>query len=182
MSSTAPASGTPDTATIPAGQTASYTLSLAGTAGFNGTVSLACSGAPQASTCSISPNSLALSGTTPATATVSLTTTARAFVLPNVRPPGPPLNLSLRVALPWLLVLLTLALLASSLQQQAGLRRRAWVGLAGVLLLAALSVACGRSASAPPPPIGTPAGTYTLRVTATSGGVSHNITLTLTVR
>ena len=84
------------------------------------------------------------------------------------------------LGLPFLLVFLTLALLASSLRQQGGLSRRAWAGLAGVMLFAALSVGCGGgSASAPQ---GTPAGTYTLTVTSTSGGVSHTTTLTVKVQ
>src|SRR6266850_1442587 len=116
-------------ATVAAGQTAIYSLSLAGVTPLTRTVLLTCSGAPRASTCSISPSSLALSGTTSATATVSLTTTARAF-LPYVRSP----RLLPNLGLPFLLVLLTLALLVNSLRQQAGLRRQALAGLAGVVL------------------------------------------------
>jgi hypothetical protein len=160
-------------ATVVAGQTATYTLSFAGVTALTRTVSLGCSGAPRASTCLISPNSLALSGTTSATATVSVTTTARAFLLPYVRSP----RLLPNLGLPLLLVLLTLALLAGSLRQQNGLSRRAW---AGVVLLAALSVGCGGGSASVPQ--GTPAGTYTLTVTSTSGGVSHNMTLTLKVQ
>jgi hypothetical protein len=43
---------------------------------------------------------------------------------------------------------------------------------------------CGGGYSAPPPPpppVGTPAGTYTINVTATSGALTHNSTLTLVV-
>ena len=168
--------GSSTSATVVAGQTATYTLSFAGVTPITRTVSLACNGAPRAATCSILPNSLALSGTTPATATVSVTTTARAFLLPYVRSP----RLLPNLGLPFLLVLLTLALLASSLRQQGGLSRRAWAGLAGVVLLAALTVGCGGGSASVPQ--GTPTGTYTLTVTSTSGGVSHNMTLTLKVQ
>ncbi len=163
-------------ATVVAGQTATYTLSFAGVTSLTRTVSLGCSGAPRASTCLISPNSLALSGTTSATATVSVTTTTRAFLLPYVRSP----RLLPNLGLPFLVVLLTLALLAGSLRQQGGLSRRAWARLAGVVLFAALSVGCGGGSGSAPQ--GTPAGTYTLTITSTSGGVSHNMTLTLKVQ
>src|SRR5882672_1539931 len=170
------AAGSSTSATVVAGQTATYTLSFAGVTSLTRTVSLGCSGAPRASTCSISPNSLALSGTAPATATVSVTTTARAFLLPYVRSP----RLLPNLGLPFLLVLLTLALLASSLRQQGGLSRRAWAGLAGVVLLAALSVGCGGGSASTPQ--GTLAGTYTVTVNSTSGGVSHTTVLTLKVQ
>src|SRR6266446_695652 len=163
-------------ATVVAGQTATYTLSFAGVTSLTRTVSLGCSGAPRASTCLISPNSLALSGTTSATATVSVTTTTRAFLLPYVRSP----RLLPNLGLPFLVVLLTLALLAGSLRQQGGLSRRAWARLAGVVLFAALSVGCGGGSGSAPQ--GTPAGTYTLTITSTSGGVSNNMTLTLKVQ
>jgi ankyrin repeat protein len=168
-------SATGSSATVAAGQTATYTLTLAGVTQLTRTVLFTCTDAPRASTCSISPNSLALSGTTPATATVSVATTAHGLLLPYVRLP----RLLPNLGLPLLLVLLTLALLASS-RQHGGLSRRAWAGLGGVVLFAALSVGCGEgSASAPQ---GTPAGTYTLTITSTSGGVSHNTTLTLKVQ
>jgi hypothetical protein len=171
------AAGSSTSATVAAGQTATYTLSLAGVTPLTRTVSFSCSGVPRASTCSISPNSLALSGTTSATATVSVTTTARGFLLPYVRSP----RLLPNLGLPLLLVMLSLALLASSLRQQAGRPGHAQAGLAGVVLLVALSAGCaGGGASAPPQ--GTPANTYTITVTSTSGGVSHNMTLTLRVQ
>jgi hypothetical protein len=171
------ASGSSTSETVAAGQTATYSLSLAGVTPLTRTVSFTCSGAPRASTCSISPNSLSLSGTTSATATVSVTTTARGFLLPYVRSP----RLLPNLGLPILLVMLTLALLASSLRQQPGLPKQARAGLAGVALFAALSAGCaGGGASAPLQ--GTPANTYALTVTSTSGGVSHNMTLTLKVQ
>jgi apolipoprotein N-acyltransferase len=77
-------------------------------------------------------------------------------------------------ALLWMLAAV-LALIA------AGVRRRpltASFGFAVVLLLA--SVACGGGAAGVPS--GTPAGTYQVTVTATSGSVNQSIPVTLQVK
>ena len=60
--------------TIMPGQSASYVIAVNPIAGFNQAVTLSCSGAPTGSTCSMTQNSVALTGSTPATVTVSVTT------------------------------------------------------------------------------------------------------------
>jgi hypothetical protein len=66
----------------------------------------------------------------------------------------------------------------------AGVKRRRW--LAGMLLgllagLIVLQAACGSSSSATTPTGGTPAGTYTIVITGSSGSASHNTRVTLNV-
>lgn len=173
-------------ATIAAGQPATYTLSLAGSNGFDGMVSFTCNGNAPAAACSVSPSSIMLSGTNAVTATVSVTTTApHAFLPPGWQHPMSPPHPSLPVATQWLLFVLTLTVMLSSLWGQEGLRRRAWAGLAGVVLFAALSFGCGGASPSPPSSstqtLGTPSGVYTLVVTATSGATSHSMNLSLTV-
>jgi hypothetical protein len=78
-------SASPPSQTIAAGQTATFTLSVAPANGFNQTVTWSCTGAPTGATCSVSPSTLTLDGTHTATATVTLTTTSRSMVsLPDL--------------------------------------------------------------------------------------------------
>ena len=166
-----PAEGSATTATINAGQTATYQLVIS-PEGFAGSVSMSCTGAPAQATCSVTPSSVTLDGTNPATVEVRVSTTAPSMLGPPLGPqPGQP----------WLLWLVALAMLASLVQ--AVRRRRALAGFVAALLFVVLWSSCGEGA-APPSPIGgggTPAGTYTLTVTATSDGITRNIPLTLTV-
>jgi YVTN family beta-propeller protein len=64
-------SASPSSQTISSGHTATYTLTLTPLFGFTGTVSLACSGGPPNSTCTFSPASVTLPGTTNATVKLS---------------------------------------------------------------------------------------------------------------
>jgi hypothetical protein len=67
------------TATVKAGQTASYWLVLSPVGGLNQTVMLACTGVPALSSCSVSPTSLTLDKTTTAIFTVNTTASTAAF-------------------------------------------------------------------------------------------------------
>ena len=87
-------SATPSTTTITAGQQASFTVSAAPLNGSKQTVTWDCMGAPQAATCAVSPSSVVLDGSNKATATVTLTTTARSAMatprfLGKYAPPTP---------------------------------------------------------------------------------------------
>ena len=77
------ASANTSSATVAAGQTASYMLSLASQGGFSGAVSLTCTGAPSAATCSVTPGSVSLAASASTPITVSVTTTARSLVSAN---------------------------------------------------------------------------------------------------
>jgi Subtilase family len=83
-------SATPTASTISAGQSATYTVTVTPSSGFNQSVTLSCGAVPPASTCVITPPAVTLDGTNPATATVVIQTTARAaapFSMPvRIRP------------------------------------------------------------------------------------------------
>ena len=164
--------GGSSSATVNAGATASYNLSLSGTTGASGSVNLLCSGAPAAATCSVSPSTVTLS-TTSVNFTVSVATTSRASVLPTEPNSIPkPTNLLFL----WTSAAILLLIAA---------RRKRWqrtaFTVAGVSMVLLIAACGGSSTPPPPPPHGTPAGTSTIVVTATSGTATRTINLTLTV-
>jgi hypothetical protein len=166
------ASGGSGSATVAAGQTASYTLSIGG-AGISGTASLSCTGAPTGATCSV-PVSEPLSSTVPATFGVSVTTTSR--TLGALHPP-----VSMPVAWLWAMAVMGMVVWPRIRAPKWSVRR--YLRLAPLTLLLFLPSCGGSSSGGPQPnPNGTPAGTYTLTVNASSGSATAAASLTLTVR
>jgi Kelch motif protein/HYDIN/CFA65/VesB family protein/centrosomal CEP192-like protein len=171
-------------ATVAAGSSATYTLSIAPAGGFNQTLSLSCTGAPTLSTCNVNPMSLTLNGSSSSTATVTLTTTAPTAVGP--RPPDPPRPGPLSpVGWPWLVALVMLGLSGASAARRYGAplarQRLARLALALTMFMVLAWASCGGAAVSHMP--GTPAGTYTLHLTAndTTASLSHSTTVTLIV-
>jgi hypothetical protein len=168
--------------TVTAGQTASYSLVFTPQGGFNGTITLACSGAPTGTKCIAMPASFLLASTS-ATATISVATTA-VTLAPAV--PALPVSFHFHFNLPQLrLLLLTLLILALFGIIAGRVRRPTWLVLAGTTMLVLMCAGCGGGGSAstgPPPPAATPAGAYTITVTATSGTLIQTMRLTLTVQ
>lgn len=170
-------SGSPASATVSAGQTATYKLSVTPQAGLSGTVSFTCSGAPLEATCTVNPTSIDLSGPASVPVTVTVSTTARSAIWLKPKPPAEPWIWV------WLLAMLS-ALGAAVMRGHSRAWRRAWILLGVAMLGLALSAGCGGS-GATGGTTGTPAGTYTLTVAGSiASGTStlqHNVTLTLTV-
>lgn len=164
-------------ASITAGQTANYSLTLGTTNAFSGTVALSCTGAPAQSTCTVYPNSISVSGN-PATFAVNVATTARGVLLPSVRSRFLVLPAWLPITV--LLVLILMLLILNSTQR----RRKVFVGHAFLAVLFAICLyvaSCGGGSSAPPVQQGTLAGNYTLTATGTSGTATRTVLLALKV-
>jgi photosystem II stability/assembly factor-like uncharacterized protein len=192
------ASGSPGSVTVTAGQTATYTLSVAPQGGFNQSVSMTCSGAPSLATCSVSPSSASLSGGNPASVTVSVTTTAPSIAMRS-RFRVPPRKPGIQLTLPhWATILAFIGAFFGLIAFSNFRRIRLSTALAFALLIFVMSysVACGGAAAGGGGGVGggggggsgkpgTPSGTYTLVVTGTNTSgtttLTHNITLKLTV-
>jgi len=177
-----PGSGGSTSATVTAGQTATYNLLLNPAGGFSGSVSLACSGAPAQATCSISPASLTVSGTSPVPFTVTITTMAATSMASTAS--GWSASSSHGIAGQRYALLFAILLLAAI---KIGTRRaggkRAWAPIGSLVCLTIALVACGGSSSTGGGGRGgTPAGMYKLTVTGTSQKINHTLALTLTVK
>jgi FG-GAP-like repeat len=194
---TAPQNPAPDfsltpsspTASVPAGGTATYNFQLSALNGFLGDMSLGCAGAPSKAACSvtwlngsITVPSLTLFPTATAFLTLNVTTTApTAKSASPLQQPRAPLSPARRMLF-WMPVLGLIPFVVVRASRKSA-RARYW-GLLAILLCIAFCAGCGGGTAQPippPPPTGTPPGNYTLTVTANSGGLTHSMTVMLTV-
>jgi trimeric autotransporter adhesin len=181
---------TSSTQTVAAGATATYNLSV--TANQAVTATITCTGAPTAAVCTPAPASVAVTAAAPGTLKVTVTTTARGAIMPFDQPSTkmhPPTAMQL-VPMASLALLFAIVMMLSWMQNPASRMRTLRVAMSVCLILmpiaaATMLVGCGGSTSTtppPPPPVtGTPAGTYTIVVTATSGSTTSSANLTLVV-
>jgi len=179
------------TATIAAGQTATYSVAVSPGGGFNQTVSLSCTGAPSLSTCTVSPNSVTLNGSTSTPLTVTVSTTAHTLIFPGFPKMRPlrPVNLPLQFPVALLLALALTACL-TRLAKDRKVRLATMLPLFLLLSSGIALVSCGGGGGGPggsgPSQPGTPAGTYSLTVSGTfsssSTTLTHNTKLTLVVQ
>jgi hypothetical protein len=168
------------TATVTAGQTATYQLTLTPVNGsYTAPISFKCSGTPQGATCNVNPNSILLSGNSGQT-TVTVTTQASNMKSSAKAGSSPMWFLPVSAAI------LALVWLPGTRQKRA---------LIGVLMVVVLlgTVSCGGGGSTDTGGgnggggnggnnNGTPPGTYTLTVHAVSGTNEKTTKLTLIVQ
>jgi hypothetical protein len=173
---------TPTSASVVAGNSVSYTMTVTPSFGFNAKVNLTCTSAVPEASCSVSPSAVTPDGTNPISATVTVTTTVRSMLPPRSGPNLTLPRLTTRVGPAWFMgLLLLLTLVASQVLRR---RQRRLVRLALVMGLVLLWAACGTGGSQVGVPQGTPAGNYVLTLTGTVsiGSVSHFTTANLTVQ
>jgi hypothetical protein len=166
--------GAPATTTVPAGQPAMYTVKITPTGGFTAPVTFTCSGLPAEATCAFAPGTVTPAGGS-VTTTMTITTTAGTMAT-NVRP-GALGSLGRGLCgvclAGWTLLYVP--------RRFRGKGRWVMVVLAG-MLSAGLLPGCGGSQPAGSGTTGgTPAGTSTVTITASSGTGSAQITQTATV-
>ncbi len=166
----------PTTIALREGQEASYGITITPmNNGFVGAIKLTATGLPPKTQFTFTPSSVT-PGANPATSMlVIMTTGGDPFLAQNSEKNGGPLFAAL---LPF----------AGLLLSGLGLRKRAWrQGKAGWLLVSCMVLSCamalGGCASAGNfRNLGTPPGTYTVTVTATSGTIQHSAPVTITVQ
>jgi len=171
---------------VQAGGTANYSVQVSSLSGFLGPVSLSCSGAPSHATCSVTSSSVFLFDTAITTFTLSVTTKAPSVPsLILARGPAVPPRSRWPLGLwPALLGLIFVAAPTRRRQERAQSSALALAPLAAVLTCVVFLASCGGGGPPPPPPPsgGTPPGTYTLKVTASSGSLTRSTTVTLIVK
>ncbi len=160
----------PASLSVKSGQSVSGTFTFTPAGGYSGTLKLNCSGLPTASVCSFNPGSVSISGVAASTSTITIST-------------GVTISGHLQQEPERLRPLLALGLILPAMILVGFRRRRRsvlkLVGLTTVVIAVMTLAACGSSGFQGGK---TPAGTYSMTVTATDGnGVSHNETLSFVV-
>lgn len=165
----------PNGQTVSAGNTAPYTVQITADPVFASSISLGCSSAPVGATCNFGSNSISLTTTNSASTSLNVTTTAR------------PVNgASLKINRAWFYAFwLMVPGMAFIGVNPGGKRRRKWLlgGSAMFLLFALVLLQPACSGGKTPTTVsGTPAGNYTMTLTATSGSFTQSATFNLTVQ
>jgi len=166
-------------ATVTAGASAQATISIAPTNNFSGTVNLSCSaGLPVGATCTFSPQSVPVSPTASASSTVTIQTTkASASLNRNLFLKATKSGIAYALLLPFASILLFTRRRGSN--PTANLPRL--LGMA-LLLIISGGLAAGCASDSPAPAPATPAGVANITILATSGAISQQTTLALTVQ
>jgi uncharacterized repeat protein (TIGR01451 family) len=162
----------PSSRTVAAGQIAQYTVQVSPAPVFGANVSLTCSAPPTGAACNFTSSTLTLNG--PQSSTLFLTTTPQPVTTVAASTWRGPLY-----AL-WLMVP-GMTLVGLRMGKKRRSRWLTWLTLPVLFALALLQPSCSSGNKAPPQVSGTPTGTYSLTVTATSGSFTKSAGFQLTV-
>jgi hypothetical protein len=185
----------PGSVTVTAGHPATFTATATANGGaFSSPITLGCSGLPAGASCAFSPSTVT-PGSTSAQSTLTISTTARSMVPPVTTGPSgrlpqwAPVVWQVQRGIPpqalWLalIVFAILGWVGTRLAPLAYRRRLTTLGATALALtFFAIQVACGGGSTPPPPTGGTPAGTYSISVSGTSGTLVQSSTATLIVQ
>jgi Bacterial Ig-like domain (group 3)/FG-GAP-like repeat len=174
---------TPASGTVPPGQTATFTFTVTPAGGYSGTVKFSCGSLPAQAACSFSPASVAPSGGSPASSTLTVTTVAATTALnpnqhstPSLPPWIPAGGLALAGAM-------GVAFAPRKINRwNRQLRLLSWGLLLASVPLSVLG--CGGGNNSPSTPATTSAGSYTISVNVTdsAGGPQHAVSVALVVQ
>jgi hypothetical protein len=162
----------PKTASVAAGSSVPLAVTVTSNDGsFPSPLTFSCSNLPALTTCSFNPAQIATGSSSPATTSLTVSTTS-------------PVAASVVTSLPFLSGLWFGAFIWRKQRRRSKMLARGMAGLALIALLGSLSCGGGLQGngggggSGSP---GTPPGTYTITVNATSGAITHNTQIALTV-
>lgn len=164
-------SASPGSASIKAGQSATFAITVSPANGFASATSFSCTGLPAGAACSFSPATVTPNGSPASTQLTISTTAAQATAISFGNFPHAPAG--------WL----SLASFAATLLLIGNIRKKA-TRLTSVLAVLALTLflaSCGGGSTPVQPPRGTPPGISQITVSATSS-LSHSVAITLTVQ
>ncbi len=162
----------PSNVSVQAGNTASYQVQLTPSPIYSSNISLSYSLQATGTSCTFTFPTVTLNGSSPGSSTLNCVTTPRP-VIPTARAVWTRQFYAIWLSLPGL-ALLGLGAGGKSRRRAAGMM----LGL--ILAMVVFLPACSQPATQPPA-TGTPAGSYSLTVTATSGTDVKNYSVTLTV-
>jgi hypothetical protein len=174
---------TPTSGTVPPGQTATFIFTVTPAGGYSGTLKFSCGPLPAQAACSFSPASVALSGGSPVSSTLTVTTVAATAALrpdQHFTPALPPWIPAAGLAIAGAMGIAFAPRKIKRWNRQLGL-------LSWGLLLASVPLfvlGCGGGNSSPSTPATTPAGSYTISVNVTdsAGGPQHAVSVALVVQ
>jgi len=168
-------SASPTSGTINAGQQANFMISATPAHGFDQTLTWTCSVAPAGPNCSVSPSSVRLDGSNPATATATLTTIMRGELSPPLVLPrrGPPMELW------WALATLFACVAVLAATCRASRWGPGLAAAAGVLAVSLCTYACGGYGNGNPPPGSATLSSVGVNPATVTGGSSSTGTVTL---
>jgi len=177
-------SPSPNSRSVIAGQSATFTITTSPQAGFTGTVSFSCAGLPTGAACSFNPPSVNVKGGS-ASSTLTVTTTAHSSG--NLAQPN---NKQFLPLYAMLLPIPGLALFGVGLGSRSRRSKLGTLLLGSIfLILLALQVGCGGGGSSNNgggggggTTGGTPSGTYTVVVNGSGSSGQHTSQVSLTVQ
>ena len=163
------------TATVNAGQAVTIPLSFTTQGNFTGTVSFSVSGLPVNTFATFVPATLMLTGNT-ASDSIMIQTSGRFGYLAQSKPPATGKLFAGLMLFPFAGLIL-----AGAVPTRRGRNKRRALLLVLVALCGLSAGGCAVTSSPNVEKIGTPAGTYTLTIVATSGTTVHSVPFTLVV-